>query len=224
MSSRKEVIRIDAGLSNRLAKQPRMRAAIKSDKPLVRRWPVVAGALLAGCVALALGVLGVREASKDCPELGARTREPEALVAQPVAPAVSCEPVSPTAVAAHAPDSPPVAPVSVGVAAPERAQGEIGKPAARGARVAGRDNGNARRPMSNVQVAEKETHGSLFARLDANRDGYVSSAEYAALVRNKQKHRGQILALDKDRDGRITETELRGIGLSQLLKWLDVQQ
>jgi Ca2+-binding EF-hand superfamily protein len=78
--------------------------------------------------------------------------------------------------------------------------------------------------MSNVQVAEKETHGSLFARLDANRDGYVSSAEYAALVRNKQKHRGQILALDKDRDGRITETELRGIGLSQLLKWLDVQQ
>jgi Ca2+-binding EF-hand superfamily protein len=70
----------------------------------------------------------------------------------------------------------------------------------------------------------KETHASLFARLDANQDGIVTSAEYAALARNKQKHRGQILAMDKDKDGRITESEFRRIGVSQLKKWLSVQE
>ncbi len=198
MSQRKEAIRIDAGMSGRLAKQARLRAQSKNARPAVKGWSslVAAGVLLIGCVTLALGVACVKGLSKTGAVNEALTVEPSMPVTQPIALAVTLLQVSNAVVAVQASDSPHGLPVKRVLAEPERAKGPMGQ----------------------------ETHASLFARLDANRDGFVSFAEYAALARNKQKHRGQILALDKDKDGRITDSEFRRVGAKQLMKWLDVQE
>lgn len=151
--------------------------------------------MLIGCISLALGILVVKEVSKSRAVIETQVSVPSKPVIQPVALEVTRSPVSNAGVAAQLPDSPPGLPVERALAKPERAKG----------------------PTS------KETHASLFARLDANQDGIVTYAEYGALARSKQKHRGQILALDKDKDGRITDKELRRVGVNQLMKWLDVQ-
>lgn len=50
--------------------------------------------------------------------------------------------------------------------------------------------------------AEPDT-GSLFDRLDRNRDGYLSKAELAV----PESNHGNWIAVDRDRDGRISRSE-----------------
>ncbi len=197
MSQRKEVIRVDAGISGRLAKQSRLRAQARNVKPVARGgwWIAGAGVLLLGCIAMALCALVVNVTSKNRAVTETQGGVPLKPVIQPAALEVTCSPVSNAGVALQPPASPQRLPAKRALAEPEREKGPTGK----------------------------ETHASLFGRLDVNRDGCVTSAEYGALARNKQKHRGQILALDKDKDGRITEKEFCGVKMAQLVKWLDVQ-
>jgi hypothetical protein len=198
MSTRKEPIRIDAGSSSKWAKQSRLQTTSKNTNPAAkgRRLLVGTGILLIGCMTLALGVAFARGLSTNGAMSEALDVEPLMPMAQPVALAVTRSPVSNKVDAVQALGSSAGLPLQTERANSTRAKGAV----------------------------SKDAHASLFACLDANRDGFVSYAEYGVLARNKQKHRGQILALDKDKDGRITEQEFRRVVANQLRKWLDVQE
>jgi hypothetical protein len=147
-------------------------------------------------MALALGVALISGLSTNRAVSEALDVEPSMPLAQPVALAVTLSPVSNKVVAMQALGSPAELPLQTEREKPTRAK----------------------------ESESKDAHASLFARLDANRDGVVSYAEYGALARNKEKHRGQILSLDADKDGQITEQEFRRVNANQLRKWLDVQE
>lgn len=185
-------------MSSGWAQQATLRATSKNAKPAAtgRRWLVGIGVLLVGCMALALGVAFNRGLSTNEAVSEALDLEPSIPVAQPVAPEVTRSPVSNKVVAVQALGSSEGLPLQTERAKPTRAK----------------------------EAESKDAHASLFARLNADRDGFVSYAEYGALARNKEKHRGQILSLDADKDQRITEQEFRRVNANQLRKWLDVQE